>query len=96
MSESWSSGRMLQEIWKEVRGLATKEEVRGLATKNEVRGLAATLDKVKNDTTVIKGQVIQINSRLDGVEGDIRDVKDDIAGLKKDIESGEDWKEDRE
>lgn len=57
---------------------------------------AATLDKVKNDTTVIKGQVIQINSRLDGVEGDIRDVKDDIASIKKDIESGEDWKEDPE
>lgn len=34
---------------------------------------------MKNDTTVIKGKVIQIENQLGGVEGDIKAIKNDIA-----------------
>ena len=48
---------------------------------SRMEGMETTLNKVKNDTTVLKRETIQINSRLGGVEGDIRHIKTDVAKL---------------
>ncbi|MYB05939.1 MAG: hypothetical protein F4Y24_06260 [Gemmatimonadetes bacterium] len=73
-----SEGRSLSA--EEIRQIVCKEQNQ---FRHEVIGrlgdMNAKIDKLLHHIPGIRDRVVEINARLDGVEGDTRDTKEDIA-----------------